>query len=266
MKNMMNRSLTGRNATVSLLLVLGIFFVVGFACSGSSTPPPSQYVGFWTGEDGSTITIRGDGGADYKSGNSSVSGGSVTVDESAKTLKISFATLGPNFTIDKAPSGDRMTLSGVVYKKSGGDSDTKPDKTTSSSSDNKSTGDAPTSSEAEKLIKATFSDFSDAIDSGDFTDFYENASSDFQATYTKDQVKSTFTVFVDNKSKALPSLEDVQSRSASFSGGPSIDTEKGIKIMVADGEFASKPNPVKFETRYEWEKGEWKMLKFKIKM
>lgn len=266
MKRMMNRSIMGRNATVSLMLVLGIFFVMGFACGGSSTPPPSQYVGFWTGEDSSTITIRGDGGADYKSGNSSISGGSVTIDEGAKTLKISFASLGPSFTIDKAPAGDKMTLSGVVYKK-GGDApskDSKTDKT--SSSDDKSTGDAPSNSEAERLIKSTFSDFADAIDSGDFGQFYNNASGDFQSTYTKDQVKSTFNVFIENKSKALPSLQDVQSRSATFSSGPSIETEKGIKMMVADGEFASKPTAIKFETKYEWEKGEWKMLKFKIKL
>lgn len=135
MKNTINKVLTGRNATVSLILVLGIFFVVGFACGGSSTPPPSQYVGFWTGEDGSTITIRGDGGADYKFGGTSISGGSATIDESAKTLKISFASLGPSFTIDKAPSGNQMTLSGVVYKKGGGSSDSKPDKTPTPKSD-----------------------------------------------------------------------------------------------------------------------------------
>ena len=101
--------------------------VVGFACGGSSTPPPSGYVGFWTGEDGSTITIRGDGGADYKSGGSSISGGSVTIDEGTKTLKISLAGFGPSYTIDKAPSGNQMTLSNVVYKKGVGSSDSKPD-------------------------------------------------------------------------------------------------------------------------------------------
>ena len=257
MKNTINKALIGRNATISLLFVLGIFFVVGFACGGSSTPPPSGYVGFWTGEDGSTMTIRGDGSADWKSGNSNVSGGSVTVDEAAKTLKISFASLGPSFTIDKAPSGDRMTLSGVVYKKGGG-SDSKSDDTSS--------GDTPSKSEAERLVKASFSGFTDAVSSGDFGNFYSNASADFQSQYSQEQVKSTFQVFVDKKSQALPSLKDVQGSSASFSNGPTIETEKGIKTMVADSEFGSKPNAVKFETKYEMEKGEWKMLKFKVKM
>ena len=265
MKNAFRKALIGKNAIASAVLVICVFMVVGFACGGSSTPPPSQYVGFWTGEDGSTITIRGDGGADYKSGSSSISGGSVTIDDGAKTLKISFASLGPSFTIDKAPSGDRMTLSAVVYKK-GGSSDSKSDNADPSKSDDKPSGEAPSKSEAEKLIKATFADFSDAVSSEDFTDFYAKSSDDFQSSYTKEQIKSTFAVFIDNKSKALPALKDIQTTSAAFTNGPSVEIEKGIKVMIADGEFASKPNSVKFETKYEWQKGEWKMLKFKIKM
>src|SRR5204863_8551329 len=133
--------------------------------------------------------------------------------------------------------------------KGSGAADSKSDKT---SSDDKSSGDAPSKSDAEKLVKATFSDFADAVESGDFSEFYDNASGDFQTTYTKDQVKSTFNVFIENKSKALPLLQDVQSRSASFSNGPSIETEKGTKMMVADGEFPSNPSSAKSETKYEW--------------
>ena len=77
-------------SSLSLFLALGILLIVGLGC-GSSTPAPPAYVGFWQGEDGSTITIRADGGADYKSGGTSVTGGGVTVDEGAKTLKISMA-------------------------------------------------------------------------------------------------------------------------------------------------------------------------------
>ncbi len=109
----------------SLLPVFGLLIFLGLAC-GSKTPPPSQYVGIWTGEDGTLVTIRGDGSGDYKSGGSSVSGGSVTIDENAKTLKITLATLGPTYKIDQPPSGNQMTLSGVLFKKPGG-SDTKTD-------------------------------------------------------------------------------------------------------------------------------------------
>ena len=77
-------SINKLNLTIATIALL----VVGLAC-GSNTPPPPQYVGVWTSGDGTLITIRADGSADYKSSNSSVSGGGAVIDEAAKTLKIS---------------------------------------------------------------------------------------------------------------------------------------------------------------------------------
>ena len=96
-----------------------VLVVVALACGGSSAPPPSQYVGTWTGSDGTYIAIRGDGSADYRAGSSHITGGTAVIDEGAKSLKISFASFGPTYTIDKPPSGDEMTLSGVVFRKGG---------------------------------------------------------------------------------------------------------------------------------------------------
>ena len=131
--------------TCGLLLSLSALLVVALACGGSKTPPPAAYVGAWTGADGSTITVRGDGSGDYKSGGTSVTGGSVTIDEGAKTMKIAFAGLGPSFTIDKAPAGGQMTLSGVVYKNGSGSSSsssTSSSSTSSSSSSNSSSSNS----------------------------------------------------------------------------------------------------------------------------
>ena len=66
--------------------------------------------------------------------------------------------------------------------------------------------------------------------------------------------------------KSLPSLRDIQSKSASFTSAPSVTTENGIKVLVADGQFPSKPTSTTFETKYERENGDWKMVKFKVKM
>ena len=101
-------------ATLALLLA-------GLACGSNTTAvPPPQYVGVWTSGDATTITIRSDGSADYKSSNSSVSGGGAVIDEAAKTLKISLAGMGPTFKIDKPPTTTEMTLDGIVFKKYGG--------------------------------------------------------------------------------------------------------------------------------------------------
>ncbi len=101
------------------IIAVGLLMMLSLAC-GSSAPPPSQYVGAWSAEDGTTLTIRNDGSGDYKSGGTSVTNGSVTVDESAKTLKVTLAGLGPTFKIDKAPSATEMTLDGVLFKKGDG--------------------------------------------------------------------------------------------------------------------------------------------------
>ena len=109
------KTISGKNS-ITLFLALSALMFVALAC-GKTTPPPQQYVGAWTGGDGTTLAIRADGSGDYKSGNSSVTNGSVTVDESAKTLKISMAGMGPTYKIEKAPTDTEMTLDGVVFKK-----------------------------------------------------------------------------------------------------------------------------------------------------
>lgn len=132
MKAITTKNLLTKNKFTVMIGLLALV-IAGLAC-GSSTPPPPQYVGVWTGADGALITIRADGGADYKSGGTSVTGGSVTIDEAAKTLKIGLAGLGPTFKIDKAPSGNEMTLDGNLYKKGGGSSSTTSSGTTSGNS------------------------------------------------------------------------------------------------------------------------------------
>lgn len=105
------------------MLAIAALFIVGIACGGSGAADAKQagpeYVGAWVGSDGATITIRSDGSADYKSGGTSVTGGSAQVSEKEKTLKIGLLGLGPTFKIDKAPSGNEMTLDGIVFKKGG---------------------------------------------------------------------------------------------------------------------------------------------------
>lgn len=150
---------------LNMIIATVAIMIVGLAC-GSSTPPPPQYVGAWTGDDGTLITIRGDGSGDYISGASKVTGGSVTIDEAAKTLKVTLASLGPTYTIDKAPAGNQMTLSGVVFRKNGSGSDTKTSDTTP---------EIPSNDKLQTLVKTTFLDFSDAVQSGDFDDFHRKA-------------------------------------------------------------------------------------------
>jgi ketosteroid isomerase-like protein len=263
MRSQNKRALAGKNALVSLALVFGILMVLGFACGKSKDAKPvsADYFGAWTAEDGSTLTIRSDGSGDYRSGGTSVSGGTVEINEADKTLSITFVGVGPTFKIDKAPAGDQMKLDGLVYIRH-------RDKEIIKAAyvDPKSSDDLPAKSEIETLIKSSFKDFAKGVEDEDFVEFYDHSSSNFQDANSEEQIKAIFTTFIDKKGQTLPVLSDVQSQSAVFAPAPTLETENGVKVLVANGEFATKGTPTKFETKYVMEDGDWKVLKFKVKM
>lgn len=282
MKNMIKNALSGNNSNATAIVATCVLVIVVLGCglgkSGKSVP--SEYVGAWTGSDGSTITIRGDSSGDYKSGGTTVTGGAVSIDEAANTLNITFVGIGPKLKIDKVPSGNQMTLDGVVYKKSGGSSDSKPDSSSKNgdkpsgddpfkSGDSSKTGDSgdvPANSVVEGLVKSSVADLADAVDSGDFSDLYANASPDFRSSYSLEKVSEVFKVYVTSKSKYLPILKKVSSADAKFSPPVSIRSEKGASILVANGEFDTGSVTVSFENEYVKRGGEWKMLSLVIKM
>lgn len=269
MKNQIYKLFFGKNAYASLAIVSLLMLFVVLGCSGSKKdgkPIPAEYHGAWTGSDGSTLTIRSDSSGDYHSGGTKVDNGTVAIDDAAKTLSISFFGIGPTLKIDQAPSGNQMKLEGVVYKKSGSSDSKETVKSDTNKSSDKSDGDTPSESEVESLVKDTMADFADGVVDEDFSTFRRNSSADFQATYSATQLKGMFATFINQKDKLTPSLRDVQDESASFTSTPSVRTEKGFKVLTADGEFPSSPNVTKFETEYELEKGEWKLLKFKIRL
>lgn len=241
---------------ISLVIALTSLLLIGLAC-GSSKPAPPAYVGFWTGDDGSTITIRADGGADYRSGGTKVTGGSAVIDESAKTLKISLASLGPSFTIDKAPSGNQMTLSGVIYRKTGG-SDSDTDK----KSDVKP--EVPEDEKLQTLVKTTFLDFGDAIQTEDFTDFHKKTAKVWRDSSSAEELLDAFKVFVDNKGdynfkRAVSALD------ATFTPAPSIEDVKGLDALVVKGYYPTTPQRANFELKYVMDDGTWKLIAINIR-
>lgn len=124
----------------------------------------------------------------------------------------------------------------------------------------------PPDAELQSLVKETTADFANAIETEDFAKLYAKSSSDFRSTYTVDQAKNAFSTFIDKKDAVLPSLKNASGSSATFSKVPSIRSEKSLNILVVEGQFASKPYPVKFEYEYVWRDGGWKMLKLVVNM
>jgi len=141
----------------------------------------------------------------------------------------------------------------------------KESNTTSTSNDTKTSDDSiPSNSVVEGLIKDTISQFSDAVESGDFSAIHASSSTDFQASYTVDQMKTAFKSYINKKSVVVPIMKKSSSMSADFSRPPGIRTEKGLKILMAAGEFKTKPYKTRFDFEYVWRGGEWKLLKLVI--
>ncbi len=124
--------------------------------------------------------------------------------------------------------------------------------------------DVPSNAVVQGLVKDTIGLLAAAVNSGDFSDLYSKASSDFRSTYTIDEVQKTFKAYVDKKSLVGPILNKAKSQDPKFSSAPSLRTEKGLKILVANGKFDTKPYSVRFETEYVYRDGEWKMLKLMV--
>jgi hypothetical protein len=127
-------------------------------------------------------------------------------------------------------------------------------------------GGIPSDTTLQAMIKETTADFAQAVDTNDFHDIYEKSSSDFQTTYTEEQMQKAFKLYVDNKKRVLPSINKVPGSKGEFSPAPSIRTEKGLEILVLNGKFPTKPLAVKFEYEYVKRGGQWKLLKLIINM
>ena len=265
MKTLIVKALEGRSAVISLLLVGGIFFLVGFACNSGSKPLPSEYVGVWTAADGSTISLRADATGDYKSGGTSVSGGAVEIDDAKKEMTIKLVGIGPTFKIDKPPSNGQMTLDGMVYRRAGESSDTKSDDTSSkkdnfSTDDDSSNGDVPSNDKLQNLAKTSVLDFNDAVQSGDFSDFHDTLSKPFQKEASADKLAGVFHEFVE----AGVNLKEVKGLDAKFTTKPAIVRSAGYDMLTLEGYYPTTPRKTNFKLKYINEDGDWKLSSINI--
>ena len=302
MKNKIGEIFFGKNLNLSVLIVLGVFMLVGLGCFGSRKTAgtiPSAYLGDWQGKDGTTLSIRADGTGDYKSGGTKVTNGTAEVNEADKTISITFVGIGKTLKIDEPPTGDQMKLDGIEFRRRGGFSDSPTSSnstanTTSSTSNTTSTprnkspfpsddstpntsapddssttgsdGDVPSDDEVETLVKATMTDFTMGIEDGSLDGLHSHSSRDFRNVFTVAQMNNQFQTFFDKKDQILPILRTVDSTSANFSPSPSIRTEGAKKILVAYGSFPTRPYTTIFELEYQLENGNWKMQKIRVKM
>ena len=259
MKNTLNTVFFGKNVALSAVLAVGLLMIVGLGCGGGSKSADekqagSEFVGAWAAADGSTITIRSDGSADYKIGGSSVTGGKALVSEKDKTLRIAMLGMGSPMKLDKPPANGEMTVDGVVYKKNGGGS--------TSSSDAKP--EVPSKEKLQTLVKTTFLDFSDGVQGEDFTDFHKKIAKVWRDSSTPEKLGEAFKSFTDDKEnydfkRAVSPLDAV------FTPDPLIEKVGDLDALIVKGHYPTKPARANFELKYVMEDGSWKLIGINVK-
>jgi hypothetical protein len=139
--------------TIGLALCLFVFgaLVLGCGSSAPKKPIPATYLGTWTGQDGTTLTIRNNNTGDYKSGGTKVDGAAVEVDEAAKTINFTMVGMDVGkYTIDSPPAGGQMKLSGQTFKGgSGGTGGSTTSTTTSTTTTSSNSANANAASDEE---------------------------------------------------------------------------------------------------------------------
>ena len=276
MKNIVGKFFVGRNAKANVLLVLCAFAFVGLGCFGSgkgkdAKPIPAAFLGDWTGQDGSTISIRADGTGDYHSGGTKIDGGTAEVNEAEKTLSITFFGIGKTLKIDSPPSGDTMKLEGVTYKRKGGfsvadnksstdDSSKKTPAPASTTKANAAKWEVPDDAEMQEMSRTALMDFNEAVQDGDFTDFHTKISKTWQKQTTPDKFNTAFSEFINKK----VDISSISSSEAQYSPAPSAQQDLGMKKLIAKGCYDVSPRPVGFTLKWIPEGKEYKLFGIEV--
>ncbi|MEP6903869.1 MAG: hypothetical protein ABJA66_19255 [Actinomycetota bacterium] len=263
MKNLALNFLTKRNSRLDLACAILILLVLVLGCSGGNSNSsgdtekkivPPAYIGVWTGQDGSTVTLRNDSTGDYKSGGKSVSGAAVEIDEAAKEIR--FTLLGfdsGKYKIDQTPAGNKMKLDGMEYRRTAGfsteDSENKTDAATSS--------EVPTEEELRPIASKTIRDFDDALQQSDFGDFYTIISETWQSQITAAELDKAFAPIAAQKNNYKLKTD----APLVFSSKPALKDD----VLEINGGYQNvKGKNIPFRLRYIKESGDWKLLGIRL--
>jgi hypothetical protein len=110
-------------------------------------------------------------------------------------------------------------------------------------------------------VKSTLLDFNSGVQSGSFDPFHSSGSSYFQDQLSPEKLERNFAAFIDRKID----ISEISGEEPVFSRTPSVETQKGVKILNASGYYPTKPR-TNFDLQYVFEDSEWKLLSFEVKV
>lgn len=274
MNKILNEIFFGGNSQISMLFALALLIFVGLGCFGSnrgSAAVPPEYIGEWSGSDGSTLRVRNDASGDYIAGSTKVENGTVEVKEGK--LSVTFFGIGKTLNIDTPPDGSQMKLEGVEYTKSGTtrfadikNTDNKSETTSGTGMNppaeraNARKGEMPFEEELQYMTKTTLLDFNNAIQEEDFTDFHHNISKTWQKQTTPETFNTAFNEFMEKN----VDISEIRSLEANFIPEPSFDNSKAVKVLQVEGNYQTSPTPTRFVLKYIPDGKEWKLFAIEV--
>jgi hypothetical protein len=159
------------------------------------------------------------------------------------------------YKIDKAPSGNSMTLDGMVFKRGGG---TGTSTTKTAADSDVSSNDVPAGDELNSLVGNTMENFNSAIQSDDFTEFHTQISEAWQEQITAEKLQEIFSPLVKQKVDLTPKTGS----KPTYSPKPTID-ENGM--MVVNGTYQTvKGKNAQFKLTYVKEDADWKLFGIRV--
>ncbi|HEX3101042.1 MAG TPA: hypothetical protein VHQ01_04590 [Pyrinomonadaceae bacterium] len=115
----------------------------------------------------------------------------------------------------------------------------------------------PAENELRSMIDTTLSDFNDAVQSGDFTEFHDKKIAKiWSEKLSADSLKSKFPLFVGNKEMFGKIIADHDD--AVLSPPAAIEKLGSVDVLYIRGYYATRPIKLKFEVPYHMEDGKWR--------
>lgn len=121
------------------------------------------------------------------------------------------------------------------------------------------TGTIPSKKELTKLVRDSLLQFSEAIQSGDFEDFYIDTAKIWQKEASPEKLLEIFQPFVDQKVDLTP-IERVE---PVFDEAPAINDDG---LLATKGSFPAKPSKVFFDLKFVYEDDSWKLVSINVRL
>jgi hypothetical protein len=126
---------------------------------------------------------------------------------------------------------------------------------------NKPAAKLPPRKELKQMIKRALLDWNKAVQSRDFTGFYNGAATIFKKNTSLKKMRSNFKGFIDKKIniKSIQNLEPV------FEPAPKIGKVHGVDgVLQLSGTYKTKPEMTQFTLMYVREKSTWKLAQISV--